>query len=189
MASLGIFTGVNVGGLKALLVCKKSELLSYYEPWHRKRENFIISEAIALKPGKSWAFVGFAYESANHDFERKETSLGVLHADRVSFAVPKVSPEVHTWLYNYVDEPLIAVLIDKNDTAVVIGSSNFPLRMKVRGGTGKKFSDNNQYLIDLIGEKPYMDQFYLMSEVVPPGTPTRKVFDSGYDYGYLRTWL
>jgi hypothetical protein len=183
---IGSFRGANAGGLRALLLADIDDLLNEFEPYLLPTNAQIIEDSLVLKDGKELQYIGFAYDHGAYDFEHKNGAWGISHNDKISVSIPQISPEVHEWVFQATRHRYVCIGIDNNNMAMLVGSSNFPCKIAMKAGTGDKFTSSNQYLFDITCEKPYQSRFYQM--IQPPNIPTRKVYDAGFDWGYLKTW-
>lgn len=177
-----------MGGIVAVLVADVSHLATPFEPMFIPAVGQVIESPLDFSAGKSFDFIGFAQEKGNYSFERKRSVQGLSIEDRLQITIPELSPEVHQWLYDKDQSRNIVIAVDNNGKAVIMGSSNYPTTFSYLGATGSGVGGQNQYTFNFECAKPYMSRFYLLNEIIPPDVPLRKVYDSGFDWGYLRTW-
>lgn len=188
MASIGIHNSSNMGGIVALFIANIADLATPFEPLFSKPSGHIVESPLDFSFGKQMDFIGFAQDKGNYAFEQKMSAQGMLYVDRVTVTIPEISPELHEWVYDRQWTKNILIAVDNNFKAVAIGSSNYPVLMTVVAGTGSSPRGENQYTLNFECQKPYLSRFYLLEEIVPPDLPTRKVYDEGFTFGYLRTW-
>jgi hypothetical protein len=180
LPSLARPDGDNFGGLLALQIFKASHVVRI--PDH---DGVILPQSLEMQSGITLAGLYFTPGSASFSEDPFETDQGELYKFKISFSVPKLAPDIHYWLQAQRGYDLMAIILDGNRNSLLIGNQDYPLTLKAEKDTGNQPAKKNGYSFTLTGEAPDPAPFYMMYEGQLP--PPRKVFSSGFSYGFLRT--
>jgi|GEM_PF-3173053 len=179
LLSLARPSGDNLGGLLALQLFKASDVVRLAD-----HDGVILPESLQMRSGVTIAGMYFTPGTAAFSQDAAETDQGDLYKWKLAFSVPKLAPDIHYWLQAQRGYDLIAIVMDGNRNSLMIGNPDYPLTLKANLDTGNKPSAKNDYGFTLVGESPDPALFYLMFESALP--PPRKVFSSGFSFGFLR---
>jgi hypothetical protein len=180
LPSLARPEGDNFGGLLALQLFKASHVVRI--PDH---DGVILAQSIQLQSGITLAGLYFTPGTATFSEDPADTDQGEIFKWKISFSVPKTAPDIHYWLQAQRGHELMAIVLDGNSNPMLIGNPDYTLKLKADVDTGNQPAKKNGYGFTLSGEGPDRALFYLLYESLLP--PPRKVFSSGFTYGFLRT--
>jgi hypothetical protein len=115
----------------------------------------------------------------------KDSDAGTVIQSRLRVDLPKDAPELGDWANKNSEKEVIALYMDENGTAVIVGDIERPLAIKLKRNTGRRAADKNDYELTLEGVSDHYAYYYQMFEKKSPGN--RKVYTAGYTFGFQRT--
>jgi len=184
MQSIGLLgSQENFGGLYGLALIDTLDIEGIFEPNYIYTPNHNLAAAIPLRAGKSAAGIGFTIDSGDASYTYDGD--GVFDYT-IEVSIPKHTPEIGQWIDENLTKDFVCIIVNMNQQAQVFGSSNYPMRMSIDGKNGKQLSDSNEHVFTFNGKMPYYAKYYQQTPAAP--LPTRKIYDNGFDFGYLRTY-
>jgi hypothetical protein len=178
--NIPLFCGTNVGGLRHLQVVDVRNVVSIPDPI-----NHVLESGIVLQGGIDMGVISFLPNAGDFSEKPKDSDSGQVIQKAIRVDVPKDAVEIGQWANDHAEKEVIALYMDENGVAVIVGDLERPLVMKVNKGTGRKANDMNKYEIMLEGISDHYSFYYQMFQVLPVGS--RKVYSAGYTFGYQRT--
>lgn len=180
IASLPLPCGLNIGGIRHLQIVAVADVESIMAPI-----NSVVTSAIVLKGSATMAVLEFPSFSADFTENEKDTEAGVILQPRIRVSIPKDAPEIGDWANSNLEAEVIALYMDENRVARIVGDLQRPLTLRVNFSTGKRAGDSNDYDLVLDGISDHHAYYYQMFQVASPGN--RRVYSAGYTFGYQRT--
>lgn len=140
-----------------------------------------------LVAGKSWGVVEFTEDTASFSGNPKRDSAGTIYKPTISLKIAKLEPDVSVFMDTYSNAGFIVAAGDRNGLSYILGTPETPARLNVKNiDGGNKIGDFNGLALELYAHSTYPLRFCAVP-VIPDPLPPRKVFSSGFSFGFLRT--
>jgi hypothetical protein len=180
ITSIAKACGTNVGGLRYLQVVDVEDILSIPDAI-----DGIIQSAISLKSGVDLAVIGFPQGTGEFTESTKDADSGQVKTSKIRVELPKDAVELGEWANTFDEREVVAIYMDENGVAVIVGDLDRPLSIKINRNIGRRPSDKNYYEMSLEGISDHYAYYYMMFEKKAPGN--RRVYTAGYTFGFQRS--
>jgi hypothetical protein len=141
----------------------------------------------ALVDGASWGVLEFTEDTATFKGNPKREGATTVYKPTISLKAPKLDPDLSLFIDTYSQAGFVMAVGDRNGLAYIIGEKERPARMNIKDlDGGDKVGDYNGATIDLFAYSTYPLR-HCAVQIVPPSPDPRKVFSSGFSFGFLRT--
>lgn len=155
----------NVGGILALQVVRKADVLSIPDP-----VNGVIYGDITFAPGKSWTQWNVTFESARIRRETRNSPEGPYSFNELPFSIPKDNEELRDMLSQAEEDEFIILFRYPDQATKIFGLLDRPVRFAFDHDSGGALEDGNKFSCRYFYEGPDNIFFYDGSVAAPePG--------------------
>ncbi|SDK35601.1 hypothetical protein SAMN05421823_102541 [Catalinimonas alkaloidigena] len=164
MQSLAQPIGENLGGLIFLQLYRCKEVVRIPMPFGQ-----MISQEMILVTDAQSAQLYFTPETGGfQESQEEDAQQGTYYSQVLSVFVPQDNPDASAWLDEHQDGEFIAIYVNTNGLAKLVGSLDNPLRLKAKLDTQKKLRGLAGHELTLSRQAARKAPFYLATPYVPP---------------------
>lgn len=142
------------------------------------------NDELDLVDPESYADIWFTPGTASFLEDAQDSEQGAFWRTALQVFAPKDAPDVAAALGLLEGKQFLAAYQDGNGLTKLVGTPDYPLRLRSDFGTGQRAGDRNGYTVVLAMDTPSRAIFYLTQELA---SGDRKVFSSGFNFGFLTT--
>lgn len=173
----------NLSGIFGLMLALTSEVVGM----PHINSNGVYTTLPALVTGASWGVLEFTDDTATYKGNPKREAGSTVYKPTVSLKAPKLDPDLSLFIDTYSMAGFVMAVGDRNGLSYIIGDKERPARMVIKDlDGGDKVGDYSGATIELYAYSTYPLR-HCAVEVLPTPPAPRKVFSSGFSFGFLRT--
>jgi hypothetical protein len=169
--------GFNIGGVRAVRLWPVANVLRYAAPVAS-----VVPAALELLDPENYADLFFLPDSAGYTEEGNDDAQGDCYKVKLQLVIAGDAPDVSEAVARLTGGRYLVAFLEGNGRTKLVGTPEWPLKLLVDTGTGKKGTDRNGLDFTFTGALPKRAPFYLEQEFVPPAT--RRAWSAGFSFGF-----